>query len=164
MVLATFTNLPHDKQARIRQALFTEFEEYPLAEAQVARIVKEAGIARGAFYKYFADLTDAYQYAFDFALAEIHQKMPVKPTTENIDFYLQRITAFITETQQAGYRKFIKMYYLHNENYLGSKATQIDSDKWAFKVLYHQTIRDVVLDPASLDARLGQLKAALQKL
>ncbi|GEP75563.1 TetR/AcrR family transcriptional regulator [Weissella thailandensis] len=164
MVLATFTNLPNEKQVRIRKALFTEFEEHPLADAQVARIVKESSISRGAFYKYFSDLTDAYKYVFDFALEEIHQKMPARATSENVDFYLQRITNFVTETDQAGYRNFIKMYYLHNENYLGSKPTQIDSDRWAFKILYHQTLRDVILDPTSLDTRLDQLKSVLQKL
>ena len=55
----TFLNLKPEKQARIYAALLTEFSAYPLAKAQVARIVKEAQIARGAFYKYFADLNDA---------------------------------------------------------------------------------------------------------
>lgn len=42
----TFLNLKPEKQARIYAALLTEFSAYPLAKAQVARIVKEAQIAR----------------------------------------------------------------------------------------------------------------------
>ena len=50
----------------------TEFSQHPLAQAQVARIVKQADIARGAFYKYFSDLKDAYQYAFKTVIGRLH--------------------------------------------------------------------------------------------
>ena len=53
MVSETFINLSDEKKQKIAQALLKEFSTYPLAKAQVARIVKDAGIARGAFYKYF---------------------------------------------------------------------------------------------------------------
>ena len=70
MVLATFQHLDQTKQQRVLAALVTEFSQHPLAQAQVARIVKQADIARGAFYKYFSDLTDAYQYAFKAAIGQ----------------------------------------------------------------------------------------------
>ena len=60
MVSTTFKNLAPDKQARIQSGLLNEFSAHPLADAQVARIVQQAQIARGAVYKYFTDLTDAY--------------------------------------------------------------------------------------------------------
>ena len=59
MVSKTFENLAEEKQLRIRHALLKEFSTYSLAEAQVARIVADSGIARAAFYKYFKDLTDS---------------------------------------------------------------------------------------------------------
>ncbi|CAM3053531.1 hypothetical protein LEBU106379_03915 [Lentilactobacillus buchneri] len=49
MVSTTFTNLSDEKQTKIRKALLKEFTDQPLATAQVAPIVKTAGIARGAF-------------------------------------------------------------------------------------------------------------------
>ncbi len=49
MVKATFENLSKDKQDRVTEALLKEFSAHTLASAQVARIVKEAGIARGPF-------------------------------------------------------------------------------------------------------------------
>ena len=48
MVLATFQHLDQTKQQRVLAALVTEFSQHPLAQAQVARIVKQADIARGA--------------------------------------------------------------------------------------------------------------------
>ena len=62
MVKQTFFNLPDEKKQRVTTALLHEFSNHPLPDAQVARIVTEAEIARGAFYKYFDDLTDAYAY------------------------------------------------------------------------------------------------------
>ena len=59
MVSETFINLSDEKKQKIEGALLKEFSTYPLAKAQVARIVKDAGIARGAFYKYFGDLKDS---------------------------------------------------------------------------------------------------------
>lgn len=67
MVKETFTNLDEHKKQRVTQALLHEFSQHSLADAQVARIVKEANIARGAFYKYFTDLTDAYLYLYQIA-------------------------------------------------------------------------------------------------
>ncbi|MFP7482488.1 TetR/AcrR family transcriptional regulator, partial [Weissella paramesenteroides] len=45
MVSKTFENLAEEKQLRIRHALLKEFSTYSLAEAQVARIVADSGIA-----------------------------------------------------------------------------------------------------------------------
>ena len=62
MVKQTFKNLPSAKRRRIEAVLLEEFSTYPLADAKVSHIVKNANIARGAFYKYFDDLIDAYVY------------------------------------------------------------------------------------------------------
>ena len=62
MVKKTFINLNSAKKQKIEQVMLDEFSNYDLNQANVARIVKEAGIARGAFYTYFDDLEDAYLY------------------------------------------------------------------------------------------------------
>ncbi|GAX09154.1 TetR family transcriptional regulator [Secundilactobacillus silagincola] len=169
MVSATFEHLPVEKQSRIRQALLNEFSHYPLADAQVARIVKDANIARGAFYKYFDDLTDAYRYLFGVAMVEIHRTMPKRPTLDNIDEYVDSIRKFILEADEAGYRQLIKLHYQYNEGFLGRRPTTIPSDadsakEWAITALYHQTVRDVVLDPESMDERIKQLRVVLQNV
>ena len=78
MVSETFINLSDEKKQKIAQALLKEFSTYPLAKAQVARIVKDAGIARGAFYKYFGDLKDAYGYLYSLAMKEVHMGPPTR--------------------------------------------------------------------------------------
>ncbi|WP_225046628.1 TetR/AcrR family transcriptional regulator [Lacticaseibacillus kribbianus] len=168
MVLPTFHHLSEEKQARVRDALLNEFSQYPLAEAQVARIVKDAGIARGAFYKYFADLPDAYNYVFGVAMYEIHRTMPEMPTVDNVDAYMNSIRQFVVETDKAGYRKLIEQHYRYNEGFLGSEPTKLVDGadapaRWAITVLYHQTVRDIVLDPDSMDQRIEQLRTVLQK-
>lgn len=72
MVTPTFLRLPQAKRALIEQALLDEFSRAPLAQAQVSNIVKQTGIARGAFYRYFTDIDDAYQYMLGVALRDIH--------------------------------------------------------------------------------------------
>lgn len=166
MVLATFNHITTEKQARVRDALLTEFSRHSLAEAQVARIVTDAGIARGAFYKYFSDLQDAYEYVFGYVMQQIHESMPETPNRSNQDAYVAAIRHFVGRVDQQGFRRIVEMHYRYNEGIVGSQATQLvggddGPKKWAMTVLYHQTVRDVILDPDTIDARLAQLKGAL---
>ena len=78
MVSETFINLSDEKKQKIVGALLKEFSTYPLAKAQVARIVKDAGIARGAFYKYFGDLKDSYTYLYGLAMKDVHMGLPTR--------------------------------------------------------------------------------------
>ncbi len=64
MPSSTFEHLSEKKKNTIILALLHEFSEVSLSKAQVAPIVKDAEIARGAFYKYFSDLTDAYIFLY----------------------------------------------------------------------------------------------------
>jgi len=65
--------LKPDKRTAIEESLLLEFTHHPVTEAQVARIVKGAGISRGAFYNYFKDVPDAYRYLYQIAIQDIHQ-------------------------------------------------------------------------------------------
>jgi AcrR family transcriptional regulator len=58
----TFYNLAAERRARIIDAALNEFAAHPLQSASVNRVVKAAGIAKGSFYQYFADLEDLYRY------------------------------------------------------------------------------------------------------
>ena len=75
MIKPTLANLSPIKQEKLRQAVFLEFSQRPLLDAKVANIVKQAGISRGAFYTYFDDIYDAYQWAADLIFADIHQQL-----------------------------------------------------------------------------------------
>lgn len=67
MPTQTFYNLPEEKRAKIIDAAIDEFARKPFSSASVAGIIERAGIPRGSFYQYFADLTDLYKYVLDVA-------------------------------------------------------------------------------------------------
>ncbi len=168
MPLPTFERLTPEKQARVRSALLSEFSQYPLATAQVARIVQEAGIARGAFYKYYRNLEDAYRDLFGVAMRAIHRNLPKRPTAENSAAYVAGIRDFMTGVTASGYRDLIMMHYRYNESTLGQQPTKVTTSaqgavEWARTVLYHQTVRDIILEPDSQEQRLAQLAAVLRK-
>ena len=163
----TFQRLTPEKKDRITSALLSEYSQRPLALAQVAPIVKEAQIARGAFYKYFADQKDAYQYLYQLALKEIHadtQNLPL--TKETVDVFVEQTRLFLDTVATCKYRNLIKLHTLYNAAYLGEKPLpiQLPPEIWATANLCHQAIKDVMLAPETKEAVLDRLKATLQKL
>ncbi|WEV37196.1 TetR/AcrR family transcriptional regulator [Lactobacillus sp. ESL0677] len=168
MVKATFINLPQVKKDLITQALLNEFSHYPLQKAQVARIVKEAQIARGAFYKYFTDLLDAYSYLYGVAMREIHADIKVTSEFEPQIFYLN-VVNFVEKTHASKYAPLIKMHILYNESLLASpsqSASQADlsPQNWSAMVLSHASIRAVFTNPRQKDEILLRFKASLELL
>lgn len=167
MVKSTFLNLPEEKKQRITDALLHEFSEYPLTKAQVARIVKEAQIARGAFYKYFDDLTDAYLYLYKLAISEIHMNMRPDDNFDPDHFY-DLIVKFLDKTRHGKYEAMMKMHMLHNESELPD-SMRINSQHllkmtpqiWAAMVLSHEVINSVFADPKNEQANLARYKESL---
>ena len=129
MVKATFENLSKDKQDRVTAALLKEFSAHTLASAQVARIVKEAGIARGAFYKYFEDLTDAYQYLFKLAMRDLHTGLTGRMGADEL---YQMTKDFVTKATGSQYYDLICLHYAANEALLpSSRPKQMPACAWA---------------------------------
>ncbi|WP_261806529.1 TetR/AcrR family transcriptional regulator [Lapidilactobacillus luobeiensis] len=58
----TFLNLPATRQKEIEQLLLEIFYNRPVSQVKVTEIVERMEMSRGAFYKYFEDLNDAYHY------------------------------------------------------------------------------------------------------
>lgn len=167
MVKQTFLNLPQEKKKRVEQAMLHEFSTYPLAKAQVARIVKEANIARGAFYKYFADLTDAYVYIYQQALRAIHWQINPQGEFKAVAFY-DRVCQFISQTQHSRYEPLVKMHMLHNETAVpkltktnAAPLLQMSPAMWSAMVLSHQTISAIFANPAHKRQDLARLRESL---
>ncbi|WP_125707223.1 TetR/AcrR family transcriptional regulator [Lacticaseibacillus porcinae] len=160
MVSTMYQNLPQPKQNRVEAALLKEFSDHSLATAQVARIVKDAGIARGAFYHYFSDLEDAYLYLFGQVMAVVHQHVP-----RSGDMY-QATADFITGVVDSQYHDLLRQHYAHNAAMLPSHqpTTNLSSVAWAQMTLCHETIRLALIDPAHQSQHLANLKQALAKL
>lgn len=58
----TFNNLPASKKIQIEQVLLDTFYNKAVTQVKVSEIVEAMQMSRGAFYKYFIDLEDAYSY------------------------------------------------------------------------------------------------------
>lgn len=124
MVSETFINLSDEKKTRIEKALLKEFSTYPLAKAQVARIVKDAGIARGAFYKYFGDLRDAYLYLYRLAMKEVHMGSPARLKEFDPESFYQMTVNFIDQTKNSIYFDLIKLHLSQNQSFLGDDKAE----------------------------------------
>ncbi|WP_125568463.1 TetR/AcrR family transcriptional regulator [Companilactobacillus insicii] len=169
MVSTTFKNLDNEKKARILDALLNEFSNHTLVDAQVSRIVKESGIARGAFYKYFDDLKDAYEFLYHNALAEIHQKIStdvskkLKPAE-----YVEQTRQFVEKSSDSRYYALVKMHILHNENFFISNFNDhlIDENEyfWATQIMIHDAIKQIMIDPKSKEMILKKLSNVLHAL
>lgn len=164
----TFNNLKPEKQDRIRAALLTEFSNHSLADAQVARIVKEAGIARGAFYKYFTDLGDAYTYIYHYALKNIHSVQIQRHQLLTAEEYYRQVQDFVDQIHKGPYYDLIKRHYQTNAPLLSQHKnvvlTSLDDREWGVMVLIHETIKDCLLVPASCQQALIRMKKLLSAI
>lgn len=171
MPSVTFQNLTSAKQANVKQALVDEFSNHTLATAQVARIIKRAGIARGTFYKYFPDLIDAYQWLLQTVMEDLHLhpgKLVQGQGTAHE--YQAAIRQLMARVQQSNYGPFLKNYYEANEGFLSSRDVdhkpliKLNSQQWAIMVLCHQTIEECLLNPADQETVINRLGTALTKI
>jgi AcrR family transcriptional regulator len=168
MVKETFINLPLAKKNLITNALLNEFSKYPLSKSQVARIVKNAGISRGSFYKYFSNLEDAYQYLYHYAMLQIH--IPVRKMQKfSSSFFYKMVVNFIDQTQTSKFADLVKMHILYNEYVLSphfpeANSLQLDNQNWSAMVLSHSAIRMILENEKQKEKILTYFKAGLELL
>ena len=67
MPLQTFHNLEKERQEEIRQVAYKEFARHDYNNASVSNIVKNLGLAKGSFYRYFESKLDLYNYLLEHA-------------------------------------------------------------------------------------------------
>lgn len=161
MVSTTFLNLKDQKRTKIDQALLAEFSAYPLAESQVARIIETADISRGAFYKYFDDLTDAYLYEYHNVMKSIHEK--IIPSVEKSDefdpeFYFSSTKNYLDTIAQSPYRELIMRHITQNsatlldeERHALTQFEKLNALDWAATTLSHDVLRQILLVPDQKD-------------
>lgn len=58
----TFLNLSDEKKVKLEMILLEKFYNRHASQVKVSEIVEAMHMSRGAFYKYFRDLEDAYTY------------------------------------------------------------------------------------------------------
>ncbi len=162
----TFQNLNDEKKHRITAALLTEFSQHNLPDAEVARIIKRAEISRGAFYKYFVDLEDAYQYLFVVVMARVHAPITAQAGDLTAADYYQMVTGFVDRVHRSSYRDYIRRHFLTNEGMLPKQraAEPRNDTEWAVMILCHAAINECLRDPADQARVLTSLQNTLQKL
>ncbi|MCB6839412.1 TetR/AcrR family transcriptional regulator [Weissella viridescens] len=117
MVSPTFEKLKPEKKERLKRVLIEEFSNYTLDQAQVARIVKKAGISRGSFYTYFSNLYDAYHWTLTEILQNVHHFRNADPLAGTI--------AFIENLPHNPYYDFLDKYFQINETLLRTHAPEL---------------------------------------
>lgn len=169
MVSTTFINLNDHKKELITNALLNEFSNHSLSEAQVSRIVQESGIARGAFYKYFDDLKDAYSYLYHYALKDIHQDIATESTEKlRPSEYIEQVRDFVEKSTNSRYFALVKMHLLHNESLFmtpfNNHLITEDEFHWATQVMIHDAIKQILIAPDNQKIILEKLANVLQAL
>lgn len=168
MPTQTFENLTESKQALVRQALLEEFSKHDLADVQVARIVKSARIARGAFYKYFADLTDAYRYLYQYAMNDLHDTRIRAHRLLTAQEYVDQVTTFLEQVSASPYQELIQRHYAVNEALLHTQVVPrlrpASAVEWAVMVLVHETIKEALWQPQERSEATQRLAEALTSL
>ena len=161
----TFLKLNAEKKKRIENALLNEFAHYPLNEAQVARIIKDASISRGAFYKYFDDLTDAYQYLLHQELGHVHVDLENQDYTDP-QLIIHQMRRFIDEAHTLPSYSLFQMHFKYNENLLRPfiPTTEMKTTIWMYFILSHETLRSLFLDPANQEFYFKRFKTAIAQI
>lgn len=162
----TFQKLKDEKKQRVTAALLTEFSQHSLPDAEVARIIKQAGISRGAFYKYFPDLTDAYLYLFSTVMDEVHAPITAAGRQLTARDYYRMVADFVDRVHHSPYYDFIRRHFLINEGVLPvRRAAEPRGDtEWAVMALCHTTINECLQDPTGQVVALIRLRKILEKL
>lgn len=166
MPSSTFLNLPQAKKERINAALLNEFSAHPLADAQVARIIKDAKISRGAYYKYFITLKGGYDYMRRMVLSTIHRPFAGKRLNQlKPADYVNAARSFLEDSSESEYFEFIQMDILHNQKNLDdSTIIQLPSKRWAITILCHETIKEAMEIPDDSEKLLQRLQISLEAL
>lgn len=71
----TFFNLPEEKQKKIIEASYKEFERVPIEQVSIKNIVETAEIARGSFYQYFEDKDDLFEYVMNLKVGNMEKNI-----------------------------------------------------------------------------------------
>ncbi|MCA6766532.1 TetR/AcrR family transcriptional regulator [Enterococcus hirae] len=94
MPKSTFLNLPNEKKQRLIEILLENFSARHISQVKVADIVEDMAMSRGAFYKYFEDLEDAYTYTIQYYSIQIHRDI-LKYISQNKQDFFQRIENYL---------------------------------------------------------------------
>ncbi len=91
MPLFTFLKLPEDLKEEIRLIALKEFSGNFYEGASLTRVIKELGISKGSFYRYFRNKLDLYAYLVDHA-TNLRTEVIEKQIGAQADFFEMIVT------------------------------------------------------------------------
>lgn len=102
MPKSTFLNLSNEKKQRLIEILLENFSARHISQVKVADIVEDMAMSRGAFYKYFEDLEDAYTYTIQYYSIQIHRDILKYISQNKQDFFqgIENYLAWCSELEQ----------------------------------------------------------------
>lgn len=123
----TFFNISKEKQQWILEILLDTFYDQHISQVKVSEIVEAMGMSRGAFYKYFQDLEDAYTFTVRNYSNQVHGDI-IGSINRNRDHFFLGIEEYLAWCGQlskdSSYWRSIKL--LTRANDLGSAKRSND--------------------------------------
>ena len=101
MPTQTFANLPTEKRIRIIQAAKGEFSQHSFYDASINRIIKEAQIPRGSFYRYFENKEDLFLHLLKEYKGDINHRINDMICNQEGDFFSLHFMLFDYITNKA---------------------------------------------------------------
>jgi AcrR family transcriptional regulator len=91
---STWFRLDDTKRERVLQAAMREFGEHGYSTGSLNTIAREAGIAKGSLFQYFADKQEFFAHVCDEASRRVREDMEQRIAALNLD---QSFTGWLTE-------------------------------------------------------------------
>lgn len=95
----TFLHLNVEKRQNIEFILLDVLYNQPLSQVKVSEIISRMNMSRGAFYKYFEDLSDANEYLISIVARDIHIDI-MKFINQSEDALFDGIANYLTSISQ----------------------------------------------------------------
>ncbi|MCL1844772.1 MAG: TetR/AcrR family transcriptional regulator [Defluviitaleaceae bacterium] len=83
----TFFRLRDEKQANIMRSAISEFAAHGFERAKICDIAKNAGVATGSIYQYFADKKELFMYCAQWGFDVFMKKIDLRPDVTNMDIF-----------------------------------------------------------------------------
>ncbi|MCL1878861.1 MAG: TetR/AcrR family transcriptional regulator [Defluviitaleaceae bacterium] len=83
----TFFRLRDEKQEGIMRSAIREFVEHGFERAKICDIAKNAHVATGSIYQYFADKSELFMYCAQWGFDVFMKKIDLRPDVTNMDIF-----------------------------------------------------------------------------
>lgn len=127
----TFLKLPQEKKEKIFRESIKEFGEQGYEKGNIAKIAKEAGIAKGSLYQYFQDKKGLYLYcvkeAYSISMRYASSKIKNIEEINIIDLFYEgfKDTWLFLKEEQALYTFLLTLTYDNKHNIKDDALTYI---------------------------------------